>query len=962
MITSHDVARAAGVSQATVSRALRDERGVSPATRARVRAAARELGYITGHAGRALATRRTRKIAVVSGELTNPYYPALVAPLQAALDRHGLQTVLVTESAERPVGRAALMDGSFDGVVLTTCERSSALPAELHDGGVPFVIANRSVDATTGDSCVVDNRRGASMVADLLLELGHQRIAAIMGPATTSTGYERCAGFLDRLRAQGVPVDALAVVRGPFDPATGRAGLERLFGAESIAPTAVFCGNDVIALGVLDAALSLGVRIPEDLTVVGFGDIPLAAWGRFDLTTVHVDLVQMAETVVDLLVARLREPGASARRVVLAPHLLARGTHSLPRTRTEPDSSVTGRPGAPMLRSWMSAVSAVARALNATHSTDAVLTLVAKRACDLIGFDYCAVMLADEQERDLVVVGFDGLSSAYVELVSDERALQIHPGGPAQDTPAARAFRERRTIAVPDTKSATVFGRLRDLAPAQGYRSLLATPLKQPGVVRGLLVGYLREPHAFSTVEIELAELLAEQTSVVLQTADLRRAQQDVIHELSAVNEEMARARGQLEWAESQHRRLMQLVLDDAGLAGICHALAEILRSSITVEAEGGRRLAQAAWSEFTPPPAPPWRLVDDAAEHETARVVGEEEAWMAPVVLGGAHVGRLWVTGLAAPLSPLERRAIERFALVVGVELLQRKHLVEIRERLSGDLVADLLRPDGIAQPAALLDRAAALGLNLEEPQSLVLVTPSTPSRAAALLDRCRECIPVGMPSLIGVHDDAVVVLLPATADPVAVFGRLHRTADHPAARDAPVTVVGRPVEDISGYLPAHRIAAGVTRLRAESGAGVVDVRSFGSAALLLASGSPARDLRRFADRMLRGILDPRHDRSRELLNTLRVWLANGCSAARTADALVVHLNTAAYRMRRIAELLGCDLSSTETRLDLHLALLVHDVTTTADDGQAAQRVPSGGSSPRDRVAPPAVARHCER
>jgi GAF domain-containing protein len=586
--------------------------------------------------------------------------------------------------------------------VLTTCERFSALPAELSARGIPFVIANRSVDAVTADTCVVDNRRGAAMVADLLVELGHQRIAAIMGPDSSSTGHERCAGFLDRLRAHGVPVDALTVVHGPFDPATGRAGSSGCSGrsrrprppssaATTSSPSACWTPRWGWACGS-----------PKTSPLSASTTSPLAAWGRFNLTTVHIELERMAETVAETLVARLHEPDAPLRQTVLDPHLLARGTHARPRTRTDPGPAKAGRSEARTLRSWMSAVGAVARALNATHSPDAVLTMVAKLACDLIGFNYCAVMLADERERELVVVGFDGLSSAYVELVSDGGALQIHPGGPAHDTPAARAFRERRTIAVPDTRSATVFGRLRDLAPAQGYRSLLATPLKQPGAVRGLLVGYLEEPHPFTALEIELAELLAEQVSIVLQTAELRRAQQDVISELSAVNQEMAHARSQLDWVESQHRRLMQLVLDDAGLAGICQALAEILRSSITVESEGGRRLAHAAWDEYTPPPSSPWRLVDDAAGHEMARVAGEDEAWTAPVVLGGARVGRLWVTGLPAPLSPLERRAIERFALVVGVELLQRKHLVEVRE-------AALRRPH--RRPAAPRWPRAALG-----------------------------------------------------------------------------------------------------------------------------------------------------------------------------------------------------------------------------------------------------------
>lgn len=915
MITSLDVARAAGVSQATVSRALRDERGVSPQTRARVRAAARKLGYVAGR------PRSTGAVAVVSAPLDNPFYPALVGPLQEALDRLGLRTVLLVDLPDRPPDLSTLVDGAFAGVVLTTCERGSTLPAELAARGVPVALADRAVDECAVDTCVADNRFGAATVAELLVELGHRRIAAIMGPESASTGHERWIGFVDRLAALGVPPQDVALVRGPFTAETGRRGLEALLGDGSALPTAVFCGNDVIAGGVLDAATALGLRVPEDLTVVGFGGTSRTGWGRDDLTTVHVDLAAMATTVAEALAARLRSPDAPARRVVLVPRLLARGTHAPPpdRRRSSPGRGVV--PEAQTLRSWMSAVSAVARAVNAAHSPAAVLTMVAKRACALIGFDYCAVMLADEEKQALRVVGFAGLTSEYVDLVNDEGALQIHPDGPERDTPAARAFREQRTIAVPDTRAATVFGRLRDLAPKQGYRSLLATPLKQGDTVRGLLVGYRQEPHTFSALEIELAELLAEQTSAALQTADLRRAQQEVIRELSAVNAEMTRARQQLEWAENQHRRLMQLVLDDAGLDGICRALAEILRSSITVEGEGGRRLAHAAHGAYVPPPPAPWQVTEGGAGLQIVRVEGPDEAWTAPVVLGGQQVGRLWVTGLAEPLSPIERRAIERFVLVVGVELLQRKHLVEVQERLSGDLLADLLRPAGVAQPAALLDRAAAFGLDLREPHTLCLVVPADGRGPGALTARCRDVLPA--PALVGVHDGAVVVLLPAAADPVAALGRLHARR----GPDEPVTVVGRTVDTLDGYLPAYRIAAGVARLRAGSGPGLVDARALGTAALLLAQGGPPEDLRRFARQVLGPLADPRTERDRDLVTTLRAWLASGCSVARTAEALVMHVNTVAYRLKRVAEILRRDLGEVQTRFDVHLALLVLEV-----------------------------------
>jgi LacI family transcriptional regulator len=169
----------------------------------------------------------------------------------------------------------------------------------------------------------------ATAVAELLADLGHRRVAAILGPESTSTGQERAEGFRDALARRGIDLPPAQMVRGPFDPDTGRRGLIRLMSAQT-PPTAVFCGNDVIALGVLNAAVSLGIAIPDSLTVVGFDDIPMAAWEAFDLTTVRVDLSQMASSVTALLVKRLATPGAPARSVVLEPRLVMRGTHAPP--------------------------------------------------------------------------------------------------------------------------------------------------------------------------------------------------------------------------------------------------------------------------------------------------------------------------------------------------------------------------------------------------------------------------------------------------------------------------------------------------------------------------------------------------------------------------------------------------------------------------------------------------------
>jgi DNA-binding LacI/PurR family transcriptional regulator len=326
-VTSFDVARRAGVSQPTVSRALRNLPGASSQTRQRVLDAARELSYIPSESGRVLSTRSTRRVAVVSEQLTNPYYPELVEPLRRHLAEHDLRMVVVTASEHRSVGLEVLADGSYDGVVLTTTERNSTLPRDLTERGVPHVLVNRVLDRPESPSCAVDNVGGARLVADLLIALGHRDVASIQGPTVTSTGRERAEAFRIRLRTGGVALPRNRVRRVDFSHDAGMAAaLDLLDSARP--PTAIACGNDVIALGALSAARRLRVRVPEDVSILGFDDIPIAGWPLVSLTTVHCDLDALARTAVGMLVGEIAEPRAAALTVHREPvHLVHRGTH-----------------------------------------------------------------------------------------------------------------------------------------------------------------------------------------------------------------------------------------------------------------------------------------------------------------------------------------------------------------------------------------------------------------------------------------------------------------------------------------------------------------------------------------------------------------------------------------------------------------------------------------------------------
>ncbi|TDD86844.1 LacI family transcriptional regulator [Actinomadura darangshiensis] len=327
-ITSHDVARLAGVSQPTVSRALRGDKRVSEATRQRVVQAATALGYVPSEAGRSLSTRTTKRVGVMVTDLTNPFYPHLIGPLHDELERRGYRMMLFAERSESAAADERLLDRSIDGVVLATATVDTALPGELSRRGMPFVFLNREAAGAGNDAAVVDNEAGGRVVAEELVRLGHRDIAIIAGPQSTTTGRDRELGFRYALAEAGIGLPAGRVRRGPFGFETGYGNLAALL-SQRPAPTAVFCGNDVIAIGALNAAMRDGVRVPDDLTLIGFDDLPMAGWESFDLSTVRYDLNAMATAAAGLLVERIE--GADGldgnRRLVFPPVLVLRGTH-----------------------------------------------------------------------------------------------------------------------------------------------------------------------------------------------------------------------------------------------------------------------------------------------------------------------------------------------------------------------------------------------------------------------------------------------------------------------------------------------------------------------------------------------------------------------------------------------------------------------------------------------------------
>jgi len=324
-VTSHDVARAAGVSQPTVSRALRDDPKIAESTRQRVGEVAARLGYVPSELGRSLSTRATKRIAVVA-DLDNPLWAMLIEQLHDGLAESGYSMTLLAEHGDLQRFEQQLLGGWADGVIITSARMRATLPLELHRRGVPFVLVNRIIRGLKADAAVADNVAGGRAAAQVLIETGHTQVGALFGPQDTSTGRDRERGFRAGLQQAGLTLPNSRVVHGEFDYTFGREALPQLLKGRHRA-TAIFCANDIIAIGALNTARQLGLAVPSDIAFIGFDDLEQASWPLFDLTTIHIPFETLARAAVARLLQRLSGDTTPARVEVHPVTPVLRGTH-----------------------------------------------------------------------------------------------------------------------------------------------------------------------------------------------------------------------------------------------------------------------------------------------------------------------------------------------------------------------------------------------------------------------------------------------------------------------------------------------------------------------------------------------------------------------------------------------------------------------------------------------------------
>ncbi len=333
-IKLRDVAARAGVSPATVSRALTAPGKVSADALRRVQEAVRESGYVPHGAARALRSRRTRTVGAVLPTLDNAIFANATQGLQKILKANGYNLLVACHEFDPKTEIEviqSLIERGVDGIVLVGLEHDATIFSMLANFRMPYVLT-WAIDPAGRHPCVgFRNRDAANRVARYLLDMGHRRIAMIAG----ETGYndrarERVAGVREALADRGVPLDASRLLEAPYSFAAGRQAMHTLAGRRP-APTAVICGNDVLAIGALAEARALGLQVPADLSVIGFDDLEISSLITPALTTVHVPTRELGEYAAAHLLSRIAGETANPVRE-LAVDLVVRDSTAPPRT------------------------------------------------------------------------------------------------------------------------------------------------------------------------------------------------------------------------------------------------------------------------------------------------------------------------------------------------------------------------------------------------------------------------------------------------------------------------------------------------------------------------------------------------------------------------------------------------------------------------------------------------------
>ena len=324
--SSVDVAKMAGVSQATVSRTFTKKSVVSEATRKKVMSAAEELGYNPNAIARGLIQNATNIIGIVMLRFMNPFYAFLLKQFTLELLNHGYVSLLFAIDNEQEIDETLpkALQYYVDGLIVTSATLSSKMAEGCVNTGTPVVLVNRYTTVKDVNSVRTDNVSGGRSIADFFITKGFSRIGYLAGEKSSSTNRDRRDGFIQGLADANIKI--CHEESGDYSYEAGY-DLGKKMLSMTNPPEAVFCANDLMAFGLMDVARSeLGIKIPDDLAVVGFDGIPMASWPWYSLTTYHQPVDLLVNETVDVLLNAIRNPDLNVVTKLLEGELIVRNS------------------------------------------------------------------------------------------------------------------------------------------------------------------------------------------------------------------------------------------------------------------------------------------------------------------------------------------------------------------------------------------------------------------------------------------------------------------------------------------------------------------------------------------------------------------------------------------------------------------------------------------------------------
>ncbi len=327
--TSYDVAELAGVSQSAVSRVFQDGASASKAMRNRVMAAADKLGYRPNAIARGLITQQSNMVAVVISKLTNLYYPEVLVQLTQHFSERGVRVLLFALEHESDTGRALeqMLQYQVDGILSAAMFTPEQLQL-IENSNIPVVFYNRTSKDQPVSSVRCDQQEGERWLVDELVSAGHKSFGVVEGPGDSVVSIERRMGAMDELAAKGIT--DVTNVGGDYGYETGRACFAELVQKHGNPPDAVIAANDVMAIGCIDEAReNFGLKVPEDISIVGFDGVGPARYAAYNVTTVRQPVHRMTESAASMLLERIENPELSPEKRAFSGSLIRGGSARL---------------------------------------------------------------------------------------------------------------------------------------------------------------------------------------------------------------------------------------------------------------------------------------------------------------------------------------------------------------------------------------------------------------------------------------------------------------------------------------------------------------------------------------------------------------------------------------------------------------------------------------------------------